>query len=40
MPASKVRGCMTVVVACAGGLIAAWLLGAFVLWLFMGGGLR
>jgi hypothetical protein len=31
---------MTVVVVCVVGLGALWLLGAVVLWVFMGGGFR
>jgi hypothetical protein len=31
---------MTAVVVCVVGLIALWLLGAVVLWLFMGGWIR
>jgi hypothetical protein len=40
LPAAKGHGCLTVVVVCVGGLIALWLFGLFVLWLFMGGGIR
>ena len=40
LPVSKGHGCRTVVVVCVVGLIALWLLGAVVLWLFMGGGIR
>jgi hypothetical protein len=40
LPAAKGHGCLTVVVVCVSGLIALWLLGLFVLWLFMGGGIR
>jgi hypothetical protein len=37
---SKGHGCRTVVVVFVVGLTALWLLGLFVLWLFMGGGIR
>ena len=39
-PASKRRGCITVVVTFVVGFIALWLFSLFVLWLFMGGGIR
>ena len=40
VPASKRRGCITVVVTFVVGFIALWLFSLFVLWLFMGGGIR
>ena len=37
---SKGHGRRTVVIVLIAGLIALWLLGLFILWLFMGGGIR